>query len=289
VFTFKMSLGESWFDSMIASSRSTGVMAYFFYLSYIFVTLFVALRMFVFVLIQQFESFYLSSDNIIDSFDDISHEFQTVWLNFTGDSQGTKIHKKDIYAFFIALRTPLGFHVRARREQPQAYNTTASREFFQKSLSFDESYVRKKITEMNLCHDEHGFISFGQVLHAAMKRSFGEACFRNADSQLMKEIRRVELKTIGKIFTRFLPRPHEPDDATPGRPQRSTKFANPFSTVVFSQIIFKIWYRQARMQIDLDDGLNDEYLEMVDKNPAKYFEEKVKSTLRASTGLNWER
>lgn len=278
IFTFKMSLGESWFSEMFDDIEGSTISAYIFYLSYIFITLFITLRMFVFVIIQQFENFYLSSDNIIDSFDEISNEFRTVWVHFTADSFGSQIHKKDLYWFFIGLRSPLGFHLKPKNESPAVYEKEFSREYFQKTLTLKDDIVRQKITEMNLFHDANGFISFGQVLHSAMKNAFGVNCFLNTNSFIRKEIRKIEMKTVGKIFHNFVPKnslPENFDDKLKEKKVFSVKRANPFNNLIFSQIIFKIWYRNSKRESKIDEGLSFDYNDIFDQNPGNYFQETI--------------
>lgn len=276
-FTFKLSLGESWLKEMTLSARQNGPVAYVFYLSNIFLNLFIILKIFVFVLIQEFESFYLCSDNIIDSFEDISNEFQSTWLQFTAEHRGAKIHKRHLFAFFSALKAPLGFSLKRKSDDSHSQLGRAFRSW-SRNNQLREADVMRIIGDMHIYHNKEGFVSFGQVLHAALKRAFGKHCLKDSESHLIREIRRLELKTVAKIFRRL-----EGERVGEGKGRgesqediESGNTANPFVTLILSQALFKLWYLRSKDAMEASDKLSEEYQEMMEHKSSRRFEERIR-------------
>ena len=50
------------------------------------------LNMFIMVIIQLFDDFYINTDNILNEWKDKENDFQKVWVKFTEETQGAKMH-----------------------------------------------------------------------------------------------------------------------------------------------------------------------------------------------------
>ena len=66
------------------------------------------LNLFVLVIIQQFEMYYLDEDNVITRFKDDLERFKTTWTHFTKDHNCLKIKDTRLVAFIGQMDAPLG-------------------------------------------------------------------------------------------------------------------------------------------------------------------------------------
>lgn len=280
IFLFKSSTGESWPDYMYADEVGSMIPAVIFWHSFMFLTTFTLMNLFMSVIIDQFQNFYFNADNPINSFEEIVDEFRVCWLLFTSKQRGERIKARDLLNFFICLKSPLGFHIPLRKESPDVYGSEFSVKYFQSSLKFELSYVRRKVSEMRLIEDRNGYISFGQVLHAALKNAFGKNCYKNTDSDTYREIKRIELKTIGKIFNRKID-DYEIETGQNGKKIKA-RIANPFTNVLFSQMVFQIWYAHARAELKESEPSSEDLEDVLNKNPERQF---VRYVLKSASKL----
>lgn len=275
IFLFKCSTGEAWPDFMYNDEEYNAITAGLFWHSYIFLTTFTLMNLFMSVIIDQFSNFYFNESNPINSFEEIVEEFRVCWLLFTANEKGDKIKSKDVLNFFICLKSPLGFHIPIKKEKPSVYAEDFSITYFINTLKFDMNYVRLKISEMKLIEDKQSSISFGQVLHAAMKNAFGKNCYTNSKNDTYKEIRRIELKTIAKIFNKKIDNYEVTLDKTDNKKKIHAKRANPFNSVLFSQMLFEIWYNHAKLEVGNDDVSSADLENLLNKNPDRQFENQI--------------
>jgi len=247
-----------------------------FYLVYIFFASFVMINMFVLIVIEQFENFYFNPNNPINSFDDIADEFRKTWILFSYKYQGTKIKNNDIYNFFVCLPIPLGFHVPLRDEKDDIYTENFNLSYFMSNLRFDPNFVRRKIADMKIYEDQSGYISFGQVLHAAMKNAFGYKSLSQANKDTRKQIRKIELQTIAKIFKENqIIRAASKGHLTNSKRGKIIKTANPFCNILFAQLTFQIWMNYTKKQGKLSTISSENLDDLVFKNPDYHFNKKV--------------
>lgn len=66
------------------------------------------LNLFVLVILQQFELYYLPDDNILQTFRDDLEQFKVVWSKFARDHDGIKVRQMDLPKFFKELKGNLG-------------------------------------------------------------------------------------------------------------------------------------------------------------------------------------
>jgi hypothetical protein len=273
IFLFKCSTGESWPDFMYFDEGFGVVVGAVFWHSFMFLTTFTLMNLFMSVIIDQFSNFYFNADNPINSFEEIVEEFRVCWLLFTSRQRGDRIKNRDLLNFFICLKSPLGFHIPVKKERPEVYGAEFSVAYFQNTLKFDLNYVRRKVSEMKLIEDRQGYISFGQVLHAALKNAFGKNCYKNTDSDTYKEIRKIELKTVAKLFNKRLD-DYEVEGGEENRKIRA-RVANPFNNVLFSQMVFQIWYGHAKADLGAEEVSSDDLEELLNRNPDHQFDRQV--------------
>ena len=69
----------------------------------------IMLNLFILVIIQQFEQYYVSDDNPIQKFKKNLEIFQEVWIEMTSKHAHVKIKEKSLNQFFRKLPLPIGF------------------------------------------------------------------------------------------------------------------------------------------------------------------------------------
>jgi hypothetical protein len=125
----------------------------------------VMLNLFILVIIQQFELYYVSDDNPIVRFKKNFDIFMIVWIEFTAKKyRCVKIREKQLNDFFKKLPPPIGLP-----------DDTSDAE------------LKKTMLKMGIRCDE-GFIYFNELLYRCMRRQYG-------NFKLNKRMQIVELKT----------------------------------------------------------------------------------------------
>jgi len=79
-----------------------------FFIPYIMMTQFIMLNLFIMVIIQQFELYYLTDDNVLEKFKDQLIIFKKNWTKFTSDHDCLKLKDTKLVSFFRAMEQPLG-------------------------------------------------------------------------------------------------------------------------------------------------------------------------------------
>jgi len=110
---FVCSTGEDWPVVMYNYGDSKGmyIVARVYFMTYILVTTFIMLNLLELVVVQIFESFYFDPDNVLETFDQISTEFNKTWIAFTISTKGKRIKSIQLPRLFAHLKEPLGFRV----------------------------------------------------------------------------------------------------------------------------------------------------------------------------------
>ena len=68
------------------------------------------LNLFILVIIQQFELYYLVDDNILQKFRDDLQNFKKTWAVFSREFEGVRIRALDLVSFFKHLKGNLSMH-----------------------------------------------------------------------------------------------------------------------------------------------------------------------------------
>ena len=282
LFLFKSSTGELWPDYMYLDQQINMITGSLFWLSFVFLTSFTLMNLFMSVIIDQFSNFYFNSENPINSFEEIVEEFRTCWLIFTAKQKGERIKNKDLLNFFVCLKSPLGFHIPLKKETSSVYGDDFSLNYFQNTLKFDLNFVRRKISEMQLIEDKEGYVSFGQVLHASLKNAFGKNCYKNSNSETCKQIKKIELKTIAKLFNKKIENYDITFDKDENKVNMKARMSNPFNSVLFSQMIFQIWYNHTKVLVGNEEISSEDLEDLLNKNPYLQFEKQILKKSRNS-------
>jgi len=136
------------------------------------------LNLFILVIIQQFEKYYLPKDNMIKKFKSDLNTFKEVWKQFTQDKyKCLKIKEKLLLDFFRKLG-----------ELSDVENNSEG----SKSLGFSEQNytadeTKKQLLRMGI-KSENSFIYFNELLYRCMRRKYG-------DFKVNKKMQIFELRT----------------------------------------------------------------------------------------------
>jgi hypothetical protein len=184
-----VSTGESWPIYMMDCSRTpsedciAGVTcgvppwSYVYFYTMVLVISYVMLNLFVLVIIEQFNKYYLPKENTISKFQNDFIVFMETWKIFTQDKfRCKKIKEKFLMEFFRKLgekgdiNTSLGF--------PKDH--------------YDNGEVNKQLLKMAIKSD-NGCVYFNEMLYRCMRRRYG-------NMKISKRMQIYELNTQFKIY-----------------------------------------------------------------------------------------
>lgn len=169
-------------DCVTGESCGTGSAA-IYYIIFIMVISHVMLNLFILVIIQQFEQYYVAEDNPIKTFKNNFTIFHKVWVEYTKRFRCVKIKEKQLVDFFGDLQAPMGMRVPNEDDR------------------VSESELKKQMLKMGI-RTEDGWIFFNELLYRCMRRVYGTF-------KLNKKMQIIELKTLFKISIITLSAKHD--------------------------------------------------------------------------------
>jgi len=172
---FAISTGEDWNKLMydcvdtppncVQGDTCGSSLAPAFYIVFVMIVSNVMLNLFILVIIQQFELYYVSDDNPIQKFKSNLDLFMRTWIEFTAKRyKCVKIREKQLPDFFKRLAPPIGM--------PD---------------DTSEAELKKTMLKMGIRCDD-GYIYFNELLYRCMRRQYG-------NFKLNKRMQIIELKT----------------------------------------------------------------------------------------------
>lgn len=132
------------------------------------------LNLFILVIIQQFEKYYLPEDNMLGRFKEDQVSFMLIWKEFTQDRyQCLKIKENQLTKFFRKLgeeNSSLGFS----------------------EDLYESGELKKQLLKMAIKSD-NGYIFFNELLYRCMRRKYG-------NMKINKNMQIFELRTQYQIY-----------------------------------------------------------------------------------------
>ena len=114
----KLSTGEDWNFFMFEYARTTydcvaglgcgNPNSFAFFISFKFVVTFVMINLFVLVVLELFEKYFIETDNIVSKFKEDFETFQFNWLALGPTHSGYMLSQTKLVRFFTKLPDPLG-------------------------------------------------------------------------------------------------------------------------------------------------------------------------------------
>lgn len=118
VMMLRLSTGEDWpsvmYDCMntdadcIPEVNCGTPWAPVFYLFFVLIQQYIMVNLFILIILQQFDLYYLPDDNVLDRFKTDVMNFKFVWKSYSADFEGFKIRGNDVQKFFKDLKGDLG-------------------------------------------------------------------------------------------------------------------------------------------------------------------------------------
>ena len=161
-------------DSDCVEGETCGTsVAPLYFISFIVICSFIMLNLFILVIIQQFDQYYLATDNVITKFEKDLLVFKKSWTEFSKPNRCIKMRDNKLAPFFKHLERPLGI----------------SKDDMKESNEIND----KHIVQMDIRADEEGYIYFNELLYKVMKKTYGIKHIRN------KRLAECEASTFIKI------------------------------------------------------------------------------------------
>lgn len=187
----------------------------------------VMLNLFILVIIQQFEKYYLPDDNMITKFKTDQTRFLDVWQEFTKAKYNCKkIKENQLTKFFRKLgekgdkKDSLGFG----------------------EHDYEDGELKKQLLKMAIKSD-NGYIYFNELLYRCMRRKYG-------NMKIGKKMQIFELKTQYSIYLITLNIQNQTkklsNDDIFNSIIKKENGVNPFLTIMNFKISFKTWMKFAR-------------------------------------------
>ncbi|CDW83739.1 cation channel family protein [Stylonychia lemnae] len=262
IILLRISTGEDWptimYDTMNTDStciqgKNCGYSySPVFFIAFVMICSYVMLNLFVLIILQQFELYYLPQDNILQQFREDLIKFKFTWSKFSKEFEGLKIRSLDLVAYFKELEGNLGMK------------------------DDTDKNIMRYIVKMNLESDEEGFIYFNELLFKAMKRIYGK---ERTKKRILVDF---ELKTLDKL--QRIKAKQQMKSRKNERVKAVT--VNPFLSVMYKNMSFKAWakifkYNRIRrndeVEYNLDRDSSDEELQQKDEDEYAYVTEKDES------------
>ncbi|CAI2366067.1 unnamed protein product [Moneuplotes crassus] len=194
-----------------------------YFISFIMICMLVLLNLFILVILQQFDEYYLPKDNVIDKFKKDLDTFKLNWTKFSRDDFGIKIKDHFLVEFFYSMPFPLGFK--------------GMRNMTRKTAVIE-------ILKMDLISDNNGFIYFNELLFKTMKRVYGEENVKNISLAQQELSVLKKLKNIRKKMMK-----------TSRNKDIDSIKVNPFLSLMYFKLSFSAWRKRTlRNQILRERG-----------------------------------
>jgi len=212
LLVIRMSTGENWSLMMRDCAAVNPWIAYPYFLSYITITNFLILNLFVMIMIQSVEDHYENPESYVDLYSRSMEQLQGAWHRYC--SSEYRMHYRALLEFLYNLGPPLGEDVGRSRTE-----------------------VMREIIAMGIPMDEHGFIFFHELLFCLFRRAYGSFQLDpKKDKLLLYLINKEEAKTLKEIAAqkdKLLNRPKQRGDLHVS--------ANPFLALFNLKRIFSGW------------------------------------------------
>jgi len=241
----RVATGEDWnkimYDCMktppncIPNKTCGTAWAPFYFISFILICSDVMLNLFILVILQQFDKYYLPKDNVMAKFKRDLQNFKDTWKDFTMERYSCiKIKESMLVPFFQKLREPLGLPYMKDEE------------------------VHKVVLKMGIKSID-GYVYFNELLYRAIKRLYGNV-------KMTKELMMAELRTQYKILLISL-RAQKQGNLEKNREAfhhfvgNNTTSVNPYLTLMYLKVSFAAWFRASKGQLAQHETVYVEYYE----------------------------
>ena len=181
---------------------------------------FIMLNLFVLVILQQFDQYYLAEDNIIAKFEKDQQIFKNAWTEFATANRWVKMKDNKLLAFFKSMEVPLGME--------------------KEVLNNDNDY-NKNIVQMDIRADEEGYVYFNELLYKVMRKAYGVKHIRNKKLAEHEANTFMKINKIQEKMSKFLI-----------SEEKKAISVNPFLAMMYYNISFKTWMNVTRKTMETE-------------------------------------
>lgn len=214
---FRVSTGEEWHFIMYDCQRSVNkYIVILFFVSFVVITMFVMLNLFIMVIVQIYEDYEKDPKNSLQLFTADVLSFKKVWEVLSEKPYRVLIHYKRLPDFVWALGEQdlsLGVH---------------------KTVAF--SKVVKILTTMDIHIDPEGFIYYNDLLHAVLKRKHVKNSKDISTKHIMK---REDAQTVKKLIHMAMSVRAQLQRQQGA--QKSCAGEHVITNMIFLRIVFRSW------------------------------------------------
>lgn len=191
-----------------------------YFLSFIVICTFVMLNLFILVIIQQFDQYYLAEDNVLSKFEKDLMVFKNSWTVFAAPNHCIKIKDNKLVPFFKDLERPLGMSA----EDVKSNND-----------------IHKNIVQMDIRADEEGYVYFNELLYKVMKKTYGIKHIRNKKLADYEANTFIKINKIQEKMSKYLI-----------SEEKKAIAVNPFLAIMYYKISFKTWLNMAKKRFEAE-------------------------------------
>lgn len=186
---WRVSTGEDYPLIMYDCVRQVGKASLIFFITFIGLTTFLMLDLFISIVIETYEDYEKNPDNMLINFSHKLEFFKVIWSKFTNESKGARIHYSLLPKLMIELGPELGVLKDMHSEK-----------------------IIKTLSVMDMNIDNDGFTYFHDMLYAVMRRKYafkllnrqGEVSqnrilLRNEETKTKIKIARLRMKSREKL------------------------------------------------------------------------------------------
>jgi hypothetical protein len=195
-----------------------------YFISFIVICSFVMLNLFILVIIQQFDQYYLAEDNVLAKFEKDLMVFKNSWTEFARSNKCIKMKDNKLVTFFKSMERPLGMTAEDLK---------------------DPNEIHKNIVQMDIRADEEGYVYFNELLYKVMKKTYGIKHIRNKKLADYEASTFMKINKIQEKMSNYLI-----------REDKKATAVNPFLAIMYYNISFKTWVNLARKRMELE-AVND--------------------------------
>ena len=145
--------------------------AWLYFVVFIVLVTHIMLNLFILVIIEQFDKYFLDSENAFSIFQAKFDQFEETWVAQSKKYDCRMIKENELMAFYKRLPSPMGM-----------------------AIGMDDSEAQRKLLKMGV-KSEDGFIYFNELLYRIMRELFVTDKF-----QLNNKMTVIELTTQYKLF-----------------------------------------------------------------------------------------
>ncbi|CDW88937.1 cation channel family protein [Stylonychia lemnae] len=246
---FRISTGEDWnnvmYDTMNPKNCAfktdcVSSFAPIYFISFVLICSYVMLNLFVLIILQQFDKYYLPKDNVISKFKKDLLTFKEAWKRYTMERYNCQvIRDAQIIQFMRNLRDPLGM-----------------------SSTIDQMELQKDLVKLGI-RTEDGYVYFNEMLYRCMRRVYGNV---KLDCEMQINELRTQIKIQKEIMIKqsnsfgFFQKSFE-KEAIYGIMQKN-KLYNPFVQNFYAKMAFGQWFqlvvlKREQSYTDFEEELNN--------------------------------